>query len=85
MDEGGKDMSRRATAFLIWRAGEAVNWECTAQDIADEIGMDRSTVARLCKEKGWKIHHGDKGLSLTGRQSIDSIMKSPHMQAYGRN
>jgi Mn-dependent DtxR family transcriptional regulator len=85
MDEGRKDMTRRATEFSIWRAGKSVNWECTAQDIADEIGMDRSTVARLCKEKGWKIHHGDKGLSLTGRQSIDSIMKSPHMQSKGQN
>jgi hypothetical protein len=79
MDEVGKDMSRRATAFLIWRAGESVNWECTAQDIAYEIGMDRSTVARLCKEKGWEIQHGENGTGLTGRQSIDSIMKSPHM------
>jgi hypothetical protein len=78
-------MSRRATAFLIWRAGESVNWECTAQDIADEIGKSMQTVWAICKEKGWELQHGENGTGLTGRQSIDSIMKSPYMQFYGRN
>ena len=78
-------MSARATAFLIWRAGESVNWECTAQDIADEIGKARQTVWAICSEKGWRLQSGHDGSGGKNIHAIDSIMKSPHMQRGGEN
>jgi hypothetical protein len=86
MDEGRKDMSRRATAFLIWRAGESVNWECTAQDIADELGITRTNVSRVCLEKGWRLQYGGKGSNngMINRTGIDTLMEKPWLGKVGR-
>jgi hypothetical protein len=79
-------VSRRAKTFLIWRAGESVNWECTAQDIADELGMTIHTVRHICREKGWGLQKGESGLSQhnADRPSIDTLMEKPWLGIAGR-
>jgi hypothetical protein len=76
-------MTQRANDFLIWRAGSSVNWECTAQEIADETGLSKSNVQQTCKRRGWKIQHGYMGGNLSSRPSIDHIMASKHLQVRG--
>jgi len=73
-------MTQRANDFIIWRAGTSVNWECTVQEIATETGIPPSTVSSTCRRKGWKLVHGNVGHDLSGRQSIDQIMASKHLQ-----
>jgi hypothetical protein len=76
-------MTQRANDFIIWRAGSSVNWECTAQEIADEIGLHSTTVASTCRRRGWQLQHGYGGDNLSSRQSIDHIMASKHLQFSG--
>jgi hypothetical protein len=76
-------MTQRANDFIIWRAGSSVNWECTAQEIADETGLARSTVQHTCTRRGWKLQHGYTGQNLSSRPSIDHIMSSPLLQVRG--
>lgn len=46
-------MSARATEFLVWRAGHSVNWDCSARDIAEEIGVSSAAVRAVMKRRGW--------------------------------
>lgn len=48
-------IKRKANEFCIWRAGTAVGWDCTAQDLAQETGLNSSTVRRICRYKGWEL------------------------------
>lgn len=48
-------LKRRANTFLIWRAGNAVNWDCTAKEIAEETGLSTETIRKVCNAKGWEI------------------------------
>jgi hypothetical protein len=77
MAEGRGGVTRRATEFLIWRAGESVNWECTPQEIADEIGMTFSTVSSVCRQRGWNVVRGRGG--HVDRYAIDVIIAHPNM------
>jgi hypothetical protein len=76
-------MTQRANDFIIWRSGASVNWECTAKDIADEVGMSSANVLSICRRRGWKLQHGQKGQNFLGRQGIDHIMASPYKQGRG--
>jgi|TARA_R110000851_G_scaffold87509_5_gene190802 hypothetical protein len=76
-------MTRRATEFLIWRAGESVNWDCTPQEIADEIGMSFQTVNNVCKQRGWSVVRGRVG--NFDRYAVDAIIAHPNMAGGGAN
>tara|TARA_R110002153_G_scaffold15268_2_gene54672 strand:- start:685 stop:915 length:231 start_codon:yes stop_codon:yes gene_type:complete len=76
-------MTRRATEFLIWRAGESVNWDCTPQEIADEIGMTFQTVSSVCKQRGWIVVRGRVG--NFDRHAVDVIMAHPNLAGGGAN
>tara|TARA_R110000824_G_scaffold226132_3_gene413829 strand:- start:417 stop:653 length:237 start_codon:yes stop_codon:yes gene_type:complete len=78
-------MTQRANDFIIWRAGSSVNWECTAQDIAEETGFHPTTVWKTCKRRGWDIVHGDRGNLGHNRMSVDTIMANPYLQNHGHN
>jgi len=71
-------MTKRANDFLIWRAGSSVDWDCTQQDIADELGFSKVTVSLACKRHGWKCAGGQRG-GDRGRYATDTLMKSPHI------
>ena len=49
---------KKANDFLIWRAGNSVDWQCTATEIAREVGLSFNTVAATCKRRGWKLLDG---------------------------
>lgn len=51
-------LKHKANAFLIWRAGTAVDWDCTVRDLAEETGLARSTVGNICRRRGWPVESG---------------------------
>ena len=64
---------RAANDFAIWRAGQSVKWDCTAKDIAAEVGLHANTVRATCNRRGWEIvRDGDPFAKL----DTVSIMKS---------
>jgi predicted transcriptional regulator len=69
-------MTCRATAFLIWRAGRSVDWDCTYADIAREIGVSRSTVSQICRAKKWKCEGVRTRKTLSDRPQVDTLMNS---------
>ena len=70
-------MTKRANDFLIWRAGSSVDWDCTQQEIADEVGLSHKTVWLACKRHGWRCIGGHVGGDF-GRYATDTLMKSAH-------
>ena len=55
-------MRRATAAFLIWREGDALNWNCTRHDLARAIGLDYTTVCSIMRERGWALpSHPDRG------------------------
>ena len=59
-DKRGQNRVRvkKANDFLIWRAGNSVDWQCTVTEIAREVGLSLKTVAATCKRRGWKLLDG---------------------------
>ena len=51
-------MSARATEFLVWRVATSVDWDCSVQDIADELGVTWVTVQKALKRRGWMSRVG---------------------------
>jgi len=84
MDEGRKDMTRRATEFLVWRAGESVNWECTPQEIAGELGISSDHVTRVCKDNGWKLNYAPNRSYNFNRTEVDTLINKPWLALAGR-
>lgn len=54
MKPGKRSISAEAKAFLVWRAGESVNWECSIRDLARDTGMPIGTVNSIIYRRGWK-------------------------------
>ena len=77
-------MTRRATEFLIWRAGESVNWECTPQEIADELGLSNVHVTNTCKNNGWKLNYTSKRGLSSNRTEVDTLINKPWLALAGR-
>lgn len=66
----------RATAFRIWRAAESVNWDCTAKEVAEELGLTPETIHKTCKAKGWKLKPDVVGWGTEGAAlGIDHYIK----------
>ena len=62
-------------AFLIWRAGQGCDWDCTAQDLASELGVSADLVRAICKRRGWPINRAVMGAgSGEGRMAVDAAM-----------
>jgi hypothetical protein len=77
----GDRSTKRATDFMVWRAGSSVSWQCTSSEISDETGLSSSAVQKICRRKGWKLVHNASGLSR--RRSIDTIIAHPGMMNGG--
>lgn len=69
-------MSQRATDFLVWRAGNSVDWECTHSDIAAELGITPRAVSLVCRRRGWKCQSAKdaSNSSFLGRFGVDHLM-----------
>lgn len=60
------EIKREARAFRIWRQGVAVDWDCTATEIAEATGIHRETVIRICAQRGWPIRSVSRGGYVRG-------------------
>lgn len=45
--------SAEAMAFKIWQYAHPKGWDVTFTDVADNLGVHRSVVSRICSLKGW--------------------------------
>ena len=64
----------RVNEFRVWRAARAVDWDCTARELADETGLSQRTVQRICERRGWshKLQRGPGGVEI---RACDVAMK----------
>ena len=64
----------RVNEFRVWRAAQAVEWECTARELANETGLHVTTVRRICDRRGWshKLQRGPGGVEI---RACDVAMK----------
>lgn len=60
-DRNKRDVAKEAKAFLIWREGRSVNWNCTAVELAEATGISPRYVRQICAERGWKIQRSEPG------------------------
>jgi hypothetical protein len=65
---------RNAQAFLIYRLGKSLNWDCTVADISRELGIDRWTVAELCRVRGYPV--AEREWHARGPQPVDHQIKT---------
>lgn len=42
-----------ALAFRIWAYASPLGWDCTINDIAEELDEKVRRVGRICQNKGW--------------------------------
>lgn len=63
-------------SFLIWRTAEAVDWDCTMQDLADETGLSLRTVQAVCQRKGWSKRLTANRTGHPDRFPVDVAMRS---------
>jgi hypothetical protein len=59
------NIPQNARDFCIWRVGKSVNWKCTIREIAEETGLDRTTVTEACLRHGWPVRSNEEGDYLT--------------------
>lgn len=78
-------MSARATEFRIWQIASSVDWQCTASEIAKEMGVPHSTVTYALRRRGWsdRLISGRVG-NLDGRMPVDAVIKSTDSRIRGR-
>ena len=53
-----KTIKQEARAFLLWREGTAVDWDCSTKELADATGVEYTEVLRICEARKWPITDG---------------------------
>lgn len=53
------DFLPQTQAFLIWREGRSVKWDCTVGELAEATKIPAPIVRRICREKGYPARAGD--------------------------
>jgi hypothetical protein len=73
MNNTTKTPHRMTQEFLIWRAAQSVDWQCTNAELAAETGFGRHRVGKLCKENGWscRLQVYDHGKAGGDREAVD--------------
>ena len=71
-----KTLRSEAHAFMVWRIGNSVKWQCTIREIAEELGMSEEGVGHICRKRGWRCQ-SERGLRATGghRVAVDHAMR----------
>lgn len=64
-------LRRKANEFRIWRAGQSVGWDCTATELAAELGLNINTIRRVCNQKGWELTNGQYSSHIIGKRDVD--------------
>lgn len=44
-----------AAAFRVWREAVAVDWACSAQDLAEATGVPAQRIRRIAARRGWPL------------------------------
>ena len=70
----------RVNEFRVWRAAQAVDWDCTSQDLAQELGLSRGAVLKICKRRGWTHKLADAQAGGYAVREVDGSMKYGVMQ-----
>ena len=70
----------RVNEFRVWRAAQAVDWDCTSHDLAQELGLSRGAVQRICKRRGWADKLADALAGGYAVREVDVSMKYGAMQ-----
>ena len=76
-------MSARANDFLVWRAAQSVNWDCTHKDIADEVGLSPRAVSAIMARRGWKCQPQDVEFSQPGYVAAASAQRYRSLRELG--
>jgi hypothetical protein len=64
-------LRRKANEFRIWRAGQSVGWDCTAKELASELGLHIDTIRKICSQKGWELADGHHYESVHEKREVD--------------
>lgn len=78
--------TQRAREFVVWRSGNAVGWDCSFTDIANETGLSIVGVRSICMRRGWdkRMPRERRGTNIQGeRMPVDKLMCNPYLQAHG--
>ena len=54
-------IQQKARAFVIWREGHSVKWDCTVSELAKATGVPKHAVSAICAERGWPVHRPGSG------------------------
>ena len=73
-----------AHAFVIWRTGRSEGWDISIADIARVTGIDRGTVRKIVRARGWPVSDGHRSNRIAhGRHSghipVDTVMSRPDL------
>ena len=71
----GTPRQGRVNEFRVWRAAQAVDWDCTARELANETGLSRRTVQRICERRGWSHMLADAQGGGYDVREVDVSMK----------
>ena len=64
-------LRRKANEFRVWRAGQSVGWDCTAIELASELGLHVDTIRKICRQKGWSLADGHHYGSVREKREVD--------------
>ena len=70
----GTSRQGRVNEFRVWRSAQAVDWDCTARELARETGLHITTVRKICDRRGWShmLADGQGGVEI---RACDVSMK----------
>lgn len=70
---------QKANDFRIWRAGSSVDWDCSATEIAKDLGLSYRAVQKACKRKSWPVNDGRESGGNLGRVAADTLINSTYI------
>lgn len=72
---------REAQAFLIWREGKSVDWDCTISDLVEATGISRTRVCEIVLERRWRVEPEAHGRSRGFHNTRDHLELGPAEEA----
>jgi len=52
-------IKEQAKAFIIWREGTSVGWDCSIKDLAEATGLGPVDVSQIVRARGWPVNPDD--------------------------
>lgn len=54
-------ITQHARAFLLWREGTAVNWDCTLAELAEAVDVPYRVAQHICLTRRWPVERAAFG------------------------